>query len=183
MSIIKDYYKNTVVPELVKQRGYANVMQVPRLQKIVLNMGVGEAVANRKVLDEAIELLTNITGQKAVVTKAKTAISNFKLREGLGIGARVTLHGDNMWDFFYRFINIDLPRVRDFRGIPRRGFDGQGNYTMGIKEQTIFVEVDIDKISQTLGMDITFVTSAKTDEDGRALLEALGLPFRKQEVR
>ena len=183
MSVIKDYYKNTVVPELVKQRGYANVMQVPRLQKIVLNMGVGEAVANRKVLDEAIELLTNITGQKAVVTKAKTAISNFKLREGLGIGARVTLHGDNMWDFFYRFINIDLPRVRDFRGIPRRGFDGQGNYTMGIKEQTIFVEVDIDKISQTLGMDITFVTSAKTDEDGRALLEALGLPFRKQEVR
>jgi len=183
MSVIKDYYKNTVVPELVKQRGYTNVMQVPRLQKIVLNMGVGEAVANRKVLDEAIELLTNVTGQKAVVTKAKTAISNFKLREGLGIGARVTLHGDNMWDFFYRFINIDLPRVRDFRGIPRRGFDGQGNYTMGIKEQTIFVEVDIDKISQTLGMDITFVTSAKTDEDGRALLEALGLPFRKQEVR
>jgi len=183
MSVIKDYYKNTVVPELIKQRGYKNVMQVPRLQKIVLNMGVGEAVGNRKVLDEAVDLLGNITGQKAVVTKAKTAISNFKLREGLGIGARVTLHGDNMWDFFYRFINIDLPRVRDFRGIPRRGFDGQGNYTMGIKEQTIFVEVDIDKISQTLGMDITFVTSAKSDEDGRALLEALGLPFRKQEVR
>lgn len=183
MSVLKDYYKNTVLPQLTKDRGYKNVMQVPRLQKIVLNMGVGEAVANRKVLDEAIELLTNITGQKAVVTKAKTAISNFKLREGLGIGARVTLHGENMWDFLHRFINIDLPRVRDFRGIPRRGFDGSGNYTMGIKEQTIFVEVDIDKISQTLGMDISFVTSAKTDEDGRALLEALGLPFRKQEVR
>ncbi|HSQ42107.1 MAG TPA: 50S ribosomal protein L5 [Fibrobacteraceae bacterium] len=176
---LKEYYQKTVVPELMKQRGYKNVMQAPRLQKIVLNMGVGEAVANRKVLDEAVELLTNITGQKAVVTKSKTAISNFKLREGLGIGARVTLHGENMWDFLYRFINIDLPRVRDFRGIPRRGFDGSGNYTMGIKEQTIFVEVDIDKISQTLGMDITFVTSAKTDEDGRALLEALGLPFRK----
>jgi len=183
MSVIKDYYKNTVVPALIKQQGYKNVMQVPRLQKIVLNMGVGEAVGNRKVLDEAVELLGTITGQKAVVTKAKTAISNFKLREGLGIGARVTLHGDNMWDFLYRFVNIDLPRVRDFRGIPRRGFDGQGNYTMGIKEQTIFVEVDIDKISQTLGMDITFVTSAKSDEDGRALLEAIGLPFRKQEVR
>jgi len=183
MSVLKDYYNNTVVPQLTKELGFTNVMQVPRLQKIVLNMGVGEAVANRKVLDEAIDLLTNITGQKAVVTKAKTAISNFKLREGLGIGARVTLHGDNMWDFLYRFINIDLPRVRDFRGIPRRGFDGSGNYTMGIKEQTIFVEVDIEKISQTLGMDITFVTSAKGDEGGRALLEALGLPFRKQEVR
>lgn len=179
MSLMKDYYKNEVVPALIKSRGYKNVMQVPRLKKIVLNMGVGEAVNNRKILDEAVELLSNVTGQKAVVTKAKTAISNFKLREGLGIGARVTLHGENMWDFLYRFINIDLPRVRDFRGIPRRGFDGSGNYTMGIKEQTIFVEVDIDKISQTLGMDITFVTSAETDEDGRALLDALGLPFRK----
>lgn len=183
MSLMKDIYNKEVVPALIQSKGYKNVMQVPRLTKIVLNMGVGEAVANRKILDEAVELLSNVTGQKAVVTKAKTAISNFKLREGLGIGARVTLHGDNMWDFLYRFINIDLPRVRDFRGIPRRGFDGSGNYTMGIKEQTIFVEVDIDKISQTLGMDITFVTSAKTDEDGRALLEGLGLPFRKQEVR
>lgn len=154
-------------------------MQVPRLQKIVLNMGVGDATQNRKVLDEAVDTLTAITGQKAVVTKAKKAISNFKLREGLGIGAKVTLHGDNMWDFLFRFVNIALPRVRDFRGIPRRGFDGSGNYTMGIKEQTIFVEIDIDKISQTLGMDISFVTSAKTDDEGRALLEALGLPFRK----
>ena len=179
MSLMKDFYTKTVAPELIKQRGYKNVMQVPRLQKIVLNMGVGEAVANRKILDEAVDTLTAITGQKAVVTKAKTAISNFKLREGLGIGARVTLHGDNMWDFLYRFINISLPRVRDFRGIPRRGFDGSGNYSMGIKEQTLFVEIDIDKISQTLGMDITFVTSAKNDEDARALLETLGLPFRK----
>ncbi len=179
MNQMKANYLNVIVPELMNARGYKNVMQVPRLQKIVLNMGVGEAVGNRKILDEAVELLSNVTGQKAVVTKAKTAISNFKLREGLGIGCKVTLHGDNMWDFFYRFVNIDLPRVRDFKGIPRRGFDGQGNYTMGIKDQTIFVEVDIDKISQTLGMDISFVTSAKTDEDGRALLEALGLPFRK----
>ena len=176
---MNEFYKTEVAPALMKQFGYKSVMQVPRLQKIVLNMGVGDATQNRKVLDEAVDTLTAITGQKAVVTKAKKAISNFKLREGLGIGAKVTLHGDNMWDFLFRFINIALPRVRDFRGIPRRGFDGSGNYTMGIKEQTIFVEIDIDKISQTLGMDITFVTSAKSDDEGRALLEALGLPFRK----
>lgn len=176
---MNEFYKTEVAPALMKQFGYKSVMQVPRLQKIVLNMGVGDATQNRKVLDEAVDTLTAITGQKAVVTKAKKAISNFKLREGLGIGAKVTLHGDNMWDFLFRFINIALPRVRDFRGIPRRGFDGCGNYTMGIKEQTIFVEIDIDKISQTLGMDISFVTSAKSDDEGRALLEALGLPFRK----
>jgi large subunit ribosomal protein L5 len=176
---MKEHYNKVIVPALKESQGYKNVMQVPRLQKIVINMGVGEAVGNRKILDEAIELLSNVTGQKAIVTKAKTAISNFKLREGLGIGAKVTLHGDNMWDFLNRFINIDLPRVRDFKGIPRRGFDGCGNYTMGVKDQTIFIEVDIEKITQTLGMDISFVTSAKTDEDGRALLEALGLPFRK----
>lgn len=176
---MKEFYNKEVAPALMKQFGYKNVMQVPRLQKIVLNMGVGDATQNRKILDEAVDTLTNITGQKAVVTKAKNAISNFKLREGLGIGAKVTLHGDNMWDFLFRFINIALPRVRDFRGIPRRGFDGNGNYTMGVKEQTIFVEIDIDKISQTLGMDISFVTTAKTDDEGRALLEALGLPFRK----
>jgi len=176
---MKEFYNKEVAPALMQQFGYKNVMQVPRLQKIVLNMGVGDATQNRKILDEAVDTLTAITGQKAVVTKAKNAISNFKLREGLGIGAKVTLHGDNMWDFLFRFINIALPRVRDFRGIPRRGFDGKGNYTMGIKEQTIFVEIDIDKISQTLGMDISFVTSADTDDEGRALLEALGLPFRK----
>lgn len=176
---MKEHYNKEVAPALMQQFGFKNVMQVPRLQKIVLNMGVGDATQNRKVLDEAVDTLTAITGQKAVVTKAKKAISNFKLREGLGIGAKVTLHGDNMWDFLFRFVNIALPRVRDFRGIPRRGFDGNGNYTMGIKEQTIFVEIDIDKISQTLGMDISFVTTAKTDDEGRALLEALGLPFRK----
>lgn len=180
MSIMKkEVYEKTVVPALKKQFGYKNVMQIPHLQKIVINMGVGEAASNRKVLDEAVDTLAAISGQKPVVTKARKAISNFKLREGLGIGAKVTLHGDNMWDFLYRFINISLPRVRDFRGLPRRGFDGSGNYTLGIKEQTIFVEIDIDKISQTLGMDISFVTSANTDEEGRALLEGLGLPFRK----
>lgn len=176
---LKKYYNETVVPQLKEKLGCTNVMQVPRLQKIVLNMGVGEAVSNRKLLDEAVDVLSLITGQKAVVTKAKNAISNFKLREGMGVGARVTLHGDNMWDFLYRLINVALPRVRDFKGIPRRGFDGSGNYTMGIKEQTIFVEIDIDKTSKVMGMDISFVTSAKTDEEGRALLEALGLPFRK----
>ena len=176
---MKEFYNKEVAPALMKQFGYKNVMQVPRLQKIVLNMGVGDATQNRKILDEAVDTLTNITGQKAVVTKAKNAISNFKLREGLGIGAKVTLHGDNMWDFLFRFINIALPRVRDFRGIPRRGFDGNGNYTMGVKEQTIFVEIDIDKISQTRGMNISFVTTAKTNDEGRDLLEALGLPLRK----
>lgn len=179
MSILKDIYKKEVVPALKKQFDYKNVMQIPHLQKIVINMGVGDAASNRKVLDEAVETLGAISGQKPIVTKAKKAISNFKLREGIGIGAKVTLHGDNMWDFLYRFINITLPRVRDFRGLPRRGFDGSGNYTLGIKEQAIFVEIDIDKISQTLGMDISFVTSAKTNEEGRALLEGLGLPFRK----
>ncbi len=176
---LKDFYKSDVMPALQKQFGYKNVMQIPRLQKIVINMGVGDAASNRKILDEAVDTLGAITGQKAVVTKAKAAISNFKLREGLGIGAKVTLHGENMWDFLYRFVNVTLPRVRDFRGIPRRGFDGRGNYTMGVKEQTIFVEIDIDKVVNTLGMDISFVTTANTDEEGRALLEGLGLPFRK----
>ena len=175
----KDVYEKTVVPALQEKFGYKNVMQIPRLQKIVINMGVGDAASNRKILDEALDTLAAITGQKPIVTKARKAISNFKLREALRIGAKVTLHGENMWDFLYRFINISLPRVRDFRGLPRRGFDGSGNYTLGIKEQSIFVEIDIDKISTTLGMDISFVTSAKTDDEGRALLEGLGLPFRK----
>ena len=179
MNQMKQFYLEKVVPALQQKFAYKNVMQIPRLQKIVLNMGVGAASQNRKVLDEAADTLTAITGQKAIVTNAKKAVANFHLRESIGIGAKVTLHGDNMWDFLYRFINIDLPRVRDFRGLARRGFDGMGNFTLGIKEQTIFVEIDIDKISRTFGMDISFVTSAKTDEEGRALLEELGLPFRK----
>ena len=179
MNQMKQFYLEKVVPALQAKFAYKNVMEIPRLQKIVVNMGVGAAAQNRKILDEAAETLTAITGQKAVVTTAKKAIANFHLREGIGIGAKVTLHGDMMWDFLYRFININLPRVRDFRGLARRGFDGMGNFTLGIKEQTIFVEIDIDKISRTFGMDISFVTSAKTDEEGRALLEELGLPFRK----
>ena len=179
MNQMKQFYLEKVVPALQAKFAYKNVMEIPRLQKIVVNMGVGAAAQNRKILDEAAETLTAITGQKAVVTTAKKAIANFHLREGIGIGAKVTLHGGMMWDFLYRFININLPRVRDFRGLARRGFDGMGNFTLGIKEQTIFVEIDIDKISRTFGMDISFVTSAKTDDEGRALLEELGLPFRK----
>jgi large subunit ribosomal protein L5 len=185
MSILKETYREKVVPALRERFKYKNVMQVPRLQKIVLNMALGHEKINkdRKIVDEAINILTTITGQKAVATKAKNAIANFKLREGMNIGAKVTLHGENMWDFLFRLVNVSLPRVRDFRGIPQRGFDGKGNYSMGIKEQMVFVEIDIDKVTQTLGMDIIFVTSAKTDEEGRALLEALGLPFRKQETK
>ena len=179
MNQMKQFYLEKVVPALQQKFAYKNVMEIPRLEKIVVNMGVGAAAQNRKILDEAADTLTAITGQKAVVTTAKKAIANFHLREGLGIGAKVTLHGDIMWDFLFRFININLPRVRDFRGLARRGFDGMGNFTLGIKEQTIFVEIDIDKISRTFGMDISFVTSAKTDDEGRALLEELGLPFRK----
>ena len=156
-----------------------NPMEVPRLEKIALNMGVGAASGNQRLIEEAVGTLTAITGQKAVVTRAKKAISNFKLKEKMPIGAKVTLHGDRMWDFLERLISIALPRVRDFRGIPKRGFDGHGNYTMGIKEQIIFLEINFDKISQLLGMDVTFVTNARNDEECRALLQALGLPFRK----
>ena len=179
MNQMKQFYLEKVVPALQQKFAYKNVMEIPRLEKIVINMGVGAASQNRKILDEAVDTLSAITGQKAVVTTAKKAVAQFHLREGIGIGAKVTLHGDNMWDFLFRFINISLPRVRDFRGLARRGFDGMGNFTLGIKEQTIFVEIDIDKVSRTFGMDISFVTSAKTDEEGRALLEELGLPFRK----
>ena len=170
MNQMKQFYLEKVVPALQAKFAYKNVMEIPRLEKIVVNMGVGAAAQNRKILDEAADTLTAITGQKAVVTTAKKAIANFHLREGLGIGAKVTLHGDIMWDFLFRFININLPRVRDFRGLARRGFDGMGNFTLGIKEQTIFVEIDIDKISRTFGMDISFVTSAKTDDEGYAPL-------------
>ena len=168
-----------MVPALMQELGLKNPMQVPRLEKIVLNMGVGEASGNQRLIDEAVGSLTGITGQKAIVTRGKTAISNFKLKENMPIGAKVTLHGDRMWEFLERLTSIALPRVRDFRGIPRRGFDGRGNYTFGVKELIIFLEVNFDKISQVLGMDVTFVTSAQTDEGGRALLQALGMPFRK----
>lgn len=179
MNRLKERYLKDMVPALQKELGLKNVMQVPRLEKIVLNMGVGEATGNQRIIEEVTNTLGAITGQKAVATRAKKAISNFKVRENLPIGAKVTLHGEKMWDFLERLITIALPRVRDFRGVPKRGFDGNGNYTMGVKEQIIFLEINYDKISQLLGMDISFVTSAKDDEGCRALLTALGMPFRK----
>ena len=179
MNKLKEKYLKEIVPALQKELGLENVMQVPRLEKIVLNMGVGEATGNQRLIEEVVGTLTAITGQKAVPTRSKKAISNFKIREGLAIGAKVTLHGEKMWDFLERLISIALPRVRDFRGIPKRGFDGNGNYTFGVKEQIMFLEINYDKISQLLGMDISLVTSAKNDEGCRALLSALGMPFRK----
>ena len=179
MAKLKQKYRTEIIPALVAELGFKNPMEVPRLEKIVLNMGVGEASGNQRLIEEAVGTLTAITGQKAIVTRAKKAISNFKLKENMPIGAKVTLHGDRMWEFLERLVSIALPRVRDFRGIPKRGFDGQGNYTLGVKEQIIFLEVNYDKITQVLGMDVTFVTSAKNDEAARALLGALGLPFRK----
>jgi large subunit ribosomal protein L5 len=179
MSIIKDKYENVVKPELIKAFNYTTVMQVPKIDKIVLNMGVGDAVFNAKVLDDAVEELRAITGQKPLVTKAKASISNFKLREGMPIGAKVTLRGDRMWFFLDKLISLALPRVRDFRGISQNAFDGRGNYTVGIKEQIIFPEISLDKVKKVRGMDIVIVTTAKTDQEGRALLSLLGMPFKK----
>jgi large subunit ribosomal protein L5 len=179
MSIIKDKYENVVKPELIKAFNYTTVMQVPKIEKIVVNMGVGDAVFNAKVLDDAVEELRTITGQKPLVTKAKASISNFKLREGMPIGAKVTLRGDRMWYFLDKLISLALPRVRDFRGISQNAFDGRGNYTVGIKEQIIFPEISLDKVKKVRGMDIVIVTTAKTDQEGRALLSLLGMPFKK----
>lgn len=179
MIIIKDRYENVVKPELVKAFNYTSVMQVPKIEKIVVNMGVGDAVFNPKVLDDAVEELRAITGQKPLVTKAKNSISNFKLREGMPIGAKVTLRGERMWFFLDKLVNIALPRVRDFRGISGNSFDGRGNYTVGIKEQIIFPEISLDKVKKVRGMDIVIVTTAKTDQEGRQLLTLLGMPFKK----
>jgi large subunit ribosomal protein L5 len=180
MARLKEAYKTQIIKKMMEARGYKNLHQVPKLLKIVLNMGVGEATQNIKALDEAVEEMTAITGQKPVVTRSKIAISNFKLRENLPIGCKVTLRGDRMYEFLDRFISISLPRVRDFNGVPRNSFDGRGNYTMGIKEQIIFPEVKFEKVTTVLGMDITFVTSAKSDADAFALLEFLGMPFKKK---
>ena len=173
-----DRYKGEVVPALTKQFSYKNPMQVPRLEKIVINMGLGAAVSNPKIIDAAVEELRAITGQKPVVTRAKKAIATFKLRAGLPIGAMVTLRGPRMWEFADRLISISLPRVRDFRGVSRKAFDGKGNYTLGLKEQIIFPEINYDRIDVIKGLNISFVTTAKTDEEGRALLQHLGMPFR-----
>jgi len=171
-------YKKQVIPALTKQFNYKNPMQVPRLQKIVVNMGLGAAVANPKIIDTAVEDMKAISGQKPVVTRAKKAIANFKLREGIPIGAMVTLRSTRMWEFLDRLVTLALPRTRDFKGVSRKAFDGKGNYTLGLKEQIIFPEVDYDKIDAIKGLNISLVTTARTDEEGRALLQQLGMPFR-----
>ena len=171
-------YKQDVVPALMKRFGYTNVMQVPRLKSIVLNMGLGEAVGNPKLVDAAVGELTQITGQKPVVTRAKKSIATFKLREGMPIGAKVTLRRERMWEFLDRLTTLSLPRVRDFRGVSPKAFDGAGNYTLGLKEQIVFPEIDFDKVEKIKGMNITFVTTAETDEEAKELLANLGMPFR-----
>jgi len=175
---LRTKYREEVVPALVKEFGYRNVMQVPRLAKIVVNIGLGEAIQNPKAVEEAVDQLTQIVGQKPVVTKAKKSISAFKLREGVKIGAKVTLRGGRMWDFFDRLVSLAVPRVRDFKGISPRLFDGRGNFTIGLKEQIIFPEINYDRIDKIRGMNITIVTTAKTDEEARAFLKLLGMPFR-----
>lgn len=179
MSRLFERYRKEVAPALMKQFGYKNIMQVPSLTKIVVNMGLGEAISNSKILDQAVVELAQITGQKSVVTKAKKSVASFKLREGMSIGAMVTLRKKRMYDFLDRLVNISLPRVRDFKGTATDSFDGRGNYTLGLKEQTIFPEVDYSKIEKIKGMNITFVTTAKKDEEARELLAQLGMPFRR----
>jgi large subunit ribosomal protein L5 len=174
---LKEQYTNEIVPTLQKEFNYKSVMQVPKLSKIVLNQGVGEATSDKRLVDFAIEEMTAITGQKAVVTKSKKDISNFKLRKGMPIGAKVTLRGVKMYEFLDRLISSALPRTRDFRGVKGKGFDGRGNYTFGVKEQIIFPEINIDKVNKITGMDITFVTSASTDEEAKSLLKKFGFPF------
>ena len=176
---LKTKYQNEVVPALMQQFNYSSVMQAPRLEKICLNQGIGEATGDKKLIDNAAAELSIIVGQKAVATKAKKSVSNFKLREGMPIGVRVTLRGQRMYEFLDRFISVSLPRVRDFRGLNDKSFDGRGNYSMGITEQIIFPEIDIDKVSKIMGMDISFVTTANTDSEAYALLKEMGVPFKK----
>lgn len=179
MSRLKEIYQNEIVDAMVKKFGYKNIMEVPKLDKIVVNMGIGEAKENAKILDSAVKELETITGQKVVTTKAKKSVANFKIREGMPIGCKVTLRGEKMYDFADRLINLSLPRVRDFRGVSADSFDGRGNYAMGIKEQLIFPEIEYDKIDKIRGMDIIFVTTAKTDEEARELLRLFNMPFKK----
>jgi large subunit ribosomal protein L5 len=176
-------YKKEIAPSLLKKFNYKSIMQVPRIHKIVINMGVGDAVADSKVLDEAVKDLESITGQKPSIRKAKKAISNFKLREGVNIGAMVTLRKERMYEFLDRLVNVALPRVRDFRGLSDKSFDGRGNYSLGVKEQIIFPEINVDKITKVLGMDITIVTTAKTDNEAYELLLSFGVPFRRKEMK
>ena len=179
MSRLKDLYKDEIVDAMVKKFGYKNVMEVPKLDKIVVNMGVGEAKENAKALESAVKDMEIITGQKAVTTKAKKAIANFKIREGMAIGCKVTLRGEKMYEFLDRLVNLALPRLRDFRGVNPNGFDGRGNYALGIKEQIIFPEIEYDKVDKVRGMDVIIVTTAKTDEEARELLRLFNMPFAK----
>lgn len=182
MNRMLERYRKEISPALVKAFGFKNVMQVPRIQKVIVNIGVGEALDNPKALEAAVSDLAIIAGQKPVTTKARKSIANFKLREGRLIGAKVTLRGDRMWSFLDRLLNIALPRVRDFRGVSANAFDGRGNYTLGLKDQLVFPEIEYDKIDKLRGMEVTIVTSAKTDEEARALLQLLGMPFGKKEA-
>lgn len=176
---LKEKYNNEITPALMSKFSYSSIMQVPKLEKIVVNMGVGDAVANAKALDVAVEELATITGQKPIVTKAKKSIAGFRLREGMPIGCKVTLRGERMYDFLDKLVAVSLPRVRDFRGISNKAFDGRGNYTLGVKEQLIFPEIDYDKVSKVRGMDIVIVTTANTDEEAKELLTQFGMPFQK----
>ncbi|MBI4665570.1 MAG: 50S ribosomal protein L5 [Nitrospinae bacterium] len=178
MAALKDRYKKEVAPALIKEFGYKNVMQAPRVAKIVINMGLGEATANPKIIETGVYTLTRISGQKPMVTSAKKAISNFKLREGLGIGVMVTLRGERMYEFLERLIVAAIPRIRDFKGVSGKAFDGHGNYTLGVKEQLIFPEVEYDKVEKIKGMNISIITTARTDAEGKSLLRSLGMPFR-----
>ena len=180
MAKLHDFYKDTVVSDLQKQFGYKSVMQVPRIEKITLNMGVGEAIADKKVLEHATNDLTAISGQKPVTTVARKSVAGFKIREGYPIGTKVTLRGERMWEFLERLISISIPRIRDFRGLNPKSFDGRGNYSMGVREQIIFPEIEYDKIDKIRGLDITITTSAKDNEEGLALMSAFGFPFKKK---
>ena len=179
MSRLKDMYYNEIVPAMVSKFGYKNIMQVPKLDKIVLNMGVGEAKDNAKVLESAVKDMETIAGQKVILTKAKNSVANFKIREGMAIGCKTTLRGEKMYEFADRLVNLALPRVRDFRGVNPNAFDGRGNYALGIKEQLIFPEIEYDKVDKVRGMDVIFVTTAHTDEEARELLRLFGMPFKK----
>ena len=179
MNRLQERYENEVVKSLMEKFNYSSKMQAPKIEKIVLNIGVGDAVSNSKLLDEAVNELTLISGQKPVITRAKKSIAGFKLREGAPIGCKVTLRGERMYEFLDKLVNVSLPRVRDFRGVSNNSFDGRGNYTLGVKEQLIFPEIDFDKVNKLRGMDIVFVTTAKTDEEGHELLAQLGMPFHK----
>jgi len=179
MARLKDIYQSELAPKLLAELGLKNKMDVPRVEKVVINMGLGDAIQNIKILEAAVEELGKITGQKAVVTKAKKSIAAFKLREGMPIGCMVTLRRDRAYEFLDRLINLSLPRVRDFRGVSSKAFDGRGNYTLGVREQLIFPEIEVDKVDKVKGLNVTIVTTARTDEQGRALLAAMGMPFRK----